>query len=177
MATNRKRTPRSRRETDLNQAQIDWLNSVPWRDGGGITYFIAYYGCGNWGKGECGKALWDQHKAGILEEWVEGHPCTRPERWWEFDAPGETASWYPRGDCHGAQPYRRRIGGSGAPSYAARTTLGIPSQWTGGIPLDPPTFESQAAYLERHGLLTAEERRHLKRHPELLEPQAVAAKQ
>ncbi|MRR56121.1 MAG: hypothetical protein EG822_16750 [Deltaproteobacteria bacterium] len=40
-------------------------------------------------------------------------------------------------------------------------------------PNDPPTFESEAAYLSRHGLLTKEEKAYLKKHPELLEPEAV----
>ena len=40
-------------------------------------------------------------------------------------------------------------------------------------PDDPPTFESQAAYLKRHGLLTAAEVRWLDKHPEALEPEAV----
>ncbi|HAR38567.1 MAG TPA: hypothetical protein DCS09_08385, partial [Porphyromonadaceae bacterium] len=38
-------------------------------------------------------------------------------------------------------------------------------------PADPPKYESQAAYLRRHGLLTREERAHLGKHPELLEPE------
>jgi len=208
MATNRKRTPRSRRETDLNQAQIDWLNSVPYPGKKGSAYFIAYCGGGasGIGKGECGKDLWDQHKAGILEEWTDAHPCTRPARWWEFDAQQEPVPGWP--GFTGAQ--RQRLGGVGTPRHeclnvAPYFTSGLPDSWVlpfeeayyngrakdihGNLvatqykegyfkgkapdPLDPPKFESQAAYLERHGLLTAEERRHLNRHPELLEPEAV----
>ncbi|MRR56372.1 MAG: hypothetical protein EG822_18045 [Deltaproteobacteria bacterium] len=40
-------------------------------------------------------------------------------------------------------------------------------------PNDPPTFESEAAYLSRHGLLTKEEKAYLKKFPKLLEPEAV----
>jgi hypothetical protein len=40
-------------------------------------------------------------------------------------------------------------------------------------PADPPRFEAEAVYLERHGLLTATERKHLAAHPELLEPEVV----
>jgi len=40
-------------------------------------------------------------------------------------------------------------------------------------PKDPPTFESEAAYLQRHGLLSETEKRYLKTHPELLEPERV----
>ena|GEM_PF-1207906 len=38
-------------------------------------------------------------------------------------------------------------------------------------PDDPPTFESQASYLDRHGLLSQVEKIYLKKHPELLEPE------
>jgi hypothetical protein len=44
-------------------------------------------------------------------------------------------------------------------------------------PADPPRFESEAAYLERHGLLTPAEVRWLAEHPEALEPEVVVAPQ
>jgi hypothetical protein len=40
-------------------------------------------------------------------------------------------------------------------------------------PDDPPAYESQAAYLQRHGLLTAEEKQYLKKHRELMEPEVI----
>ncbi len=40
-------------------------------------------------------------------------------------------------------------------------------------PENPPTFESETAYLERNGLLTAGEKIYLKKHLELLEPEKV----
>jgi hypothetical protein len=64
----------------------------------------------------------------------------RPRIWWEEDAP---------------EKWRRRLGG-----YARSLGggwYGVPSSY-GGIDLaNPPCFESQAAYLRRHGLLTEEE--------------------
>ena len=36
-------------------------------------------------------------------------------------------------------------------------------------PEDPPRFESEAAYLDRHGLLSTAEKRHIEKHPELME--------
>ena len=45
-----------------------------------------------------------------------------------------------------------------------------------GVPIDPenpPVFESEAAYLDRHGLLSKAEKKYLKQHPELLEPEKV----
>jgi hypothetical protein len=38
-------------------------------------------------------------------------------------------------------------------------------------PNDPPAFESEAVYLERHGLLTEYEKTYLTKHPELLKPE------
>ncbi|WP_153005451.1 hypothetical protein [Aureimonas ureilytica] len=61
-------------------------------------------------------------------------------------------------------------------AYVARYAFGLPVDWlrqasdqgSAGLPIDPespPLFETQAAYLDRHGLLTAAERRALKRKP------------
>jgi hypothetical protein len=40
-------------------------------------------------------------------------------------------------------------------------------------PNDPPVYESEAAYLERHGLLTVAEKRWLADHPEALAPVTI----
>ena len=40
-------------------------------------------------------------------------------------------------------------------------------------PDNPPCFQSVAAYLERHGLLSPTEKAYLKKHPELLEPEKI----
>jgi len=40
-------------------------------------------------------------------------------------------------------------------------------------PDDPPVFESETAYLDRHGLLTPAEKKYLALHPELLAPEKV----
>lgn len=40
-------------------------------------------------------------------------------------------------------------------------------------PENPPTYESEAAYLGRLGLLSKAEEKYLKQHPELLEPETV----
>lgn len=127
MATNRKRTPRSRRDAGLNQAQMDWLHSLPYPDNPvePWDYFCAYTNSGL-PQYRTGPELWDRYKETILDDWIKENPCTRPERYWEFDAPGE------------------RLPG-----------------------------ESQAAYLDRHGLLTKEEKTYLRKHPELLEPEAI----
>jgi hypothetical protein len=38
---------------------------------------------------------------------------------------------------------------------------------------DPPTFESEAVYLQRHGFLSDTEKAYLEKHPGLLEPEKV----
>lgn len=49
-----------------------------------------------------------------------------------------------------------------------------PSQWWKyDAPEKRHLQESQAAYLQRTGLLTAEELRHLAKYPELLEPEEI----
>lgn len=40
-------------------------------------------------------------------------------------------------------------------------------------PSDPPIFESEASYLERHGLLSPQEKKYLASHPEAMEPEMV----
>lgn len=107
------------------------------------------------------KEDWNAHKAEILSYWIRKHPGTRPSYWWQFEAP---------------EP-RRRLGGVGQAAhevlnYVESYAYGLPTLWVDneyigepeqGLqpidPGDPPRFESQAAYLARHGLLTEEEKR------------------
>lgn len=105
---------------------------------------------------------WSRVRNSVLKSWIAEHPGTRPYAWWCFDTPG----------------VRDRIGGTGTPKhevlkYAPVYDFGVPRYWITkrditllrkagfkGKPLDssnPPLFESQAAFLERHGLLTDEE--------------------
>ena len=91
---------------------------------------------------------------------------------------------------------RQRIGGIGTPSYEV---LNVKPSFFKGVsnsfidendmkyyadsfkgknvfPIDandPPEFESEAAYLQRHDLLTPQEKKYLASHPELLEPEKV----
>ena len=98
---------------------------------------------------------WDRHRDVVLVAWIRKHPGTRPQAWWEFDAP---------------EP-RRRLGGKGTPchgvlAHAARYASGIPEDWIADFWIvdqgvkaerfdadDAPVFESQAAYLRRLRLL------------------------
>jgi len=62
---------------------------------------------------------------------------------------------------------------------------GIPESWVDEFfkkegfagevidPENPPTFESETAYLDRHGFLSIEEKKYLAKHPEKMEPEIV----
>lgn len=205
MATNRKRTPRSRRDSNVTPEQYGWLFDST--EGQGREIWVLLAG------GAEKKALWEANREEVLAGWVEDNPCTRPRRWWEYDAPPELVAGCESADLFAMQAHRQRLGGIGTPSHEClrvvpRFCLGIPQSWVtpwdesyynGSIvsgpnagqptghaegsftgkainPLDPPRFESQAAYLQRHSLLTADEVKYLKRHPELLEPETVTLK-
>jgi hypothetical protein len=66
---------------------------------------------------------------------------------------------------------RKRTGGTGTPAYEVQSVgpafaYGIPTVWVGLDEDNPPVFESQAAYLKRHGLLLAGEKRRADFEPE-----------
>jgi hypothetical protein len=110
------------------------------------------------------RLFWEQHRDAVVAHHSKRHPGTRPKLWWQFDAP---------------EP-RRRVGGVGTPlhecggAWAELYEYGVPKQWKTachhpplvGVPISaehPPLFESEAAYLRRHGLLLAGERQRLSR--------------
>jgi hypothetical protein len=123
-----------------------------------------------WGPGP--RELWAAHRDMVLPLWVREHPGTRPRLWWLCDAP----------------ELRRRLGGTGMPiyevfGYTPCFDHGVPDHWLQQSdvdcyrnhmkppiyitapaydPDDPPVFESEAAYLDRHGLLLPGERRRLR---------------
>lgn len=108
------------------------------------------------------EAVWQGHKEWVLAEHVKKSPGTRPRRWWQREA---------------TEP-RRRLGGKGTLSSDVIGVLptwhfGIPTCWHELDPDDPPTFESEAAYLERLGLFLPGERARLTKHD--FEPEIVAA--
>ena len=79
-------------------------------------------------------------------------PGERPSMWWFAEAPAP----------------RRQVGGIGVPAWIEQPAimpeyaLGIPASWAWIDPRDPPAYESQAAYLRRHGLLAPSESRRLR---------------
>ncbi|RDD61456.1 hypothetical protein DRB17_13355 [Ferruginivarius sediminum] len=157
MATNRRRRVRNRRDdaelqvvrrhlVDGDVRPSDWHFTYPWFP---IDHYV--------------KPMWERLRDDILAAHIRDHPGTRPHGWWRFDAP---------------EP-RRQVGGTGQPSDALLPALkdtysfGVPTSWWSddnaaihgcGIPVDPddpPLIESEAAYLDRHNLLTDAERKRL----------------
>jgi hypothetical protein len=124
--------------------------------------------------------LIDEYADRFLREWAATHPGTRPFYFWDFiEIPEEE---------------RRRVGGVGDPRGPEHLmfdlTFGVPDHqsWNvrgrrvfydgplTGTPIDPanpPTFESQASYLDRHGLLFKGERARL--GPSAFEPESILA--
>lgn len=116
------------------------------------------------GEGETRK-LWDESRVEIMDAWISKHPGTRPSLWWEYDSLGN----------------RERIGGKGRltcekwPAVLQLFEQGLPTGWESIDAADPATFESEAAYLQRHGLLTDAEKKFIAGHPELLEPEKITS--
>ena len=118
---------------------------------------------------------WITHGQDITGAWIEEHPGTRPAFWWKFTSP----RWVDFDPIQG-EP-RRRLGGGGEAEQTRRADSlrhdllawdrGVPIRWTDIDPTDPPTFESQATYLQRHWLLTPDEAERLT--PADFEPEAV----
>jgi hypothetical protein len=98
------------------------------------------------------RALWEQRRDELLDYWL-ADPArlgTRPAAWWRFES---------------TEP-RRQLGGRGPLLTERYPNMSAPLDH--GMPLffeiderDPPRFESEAAFLDRHGLLGAAERRRL----------------
>jgi hypothetical protein len=127
--------------------------------------------------------LWEAHSERILAEHVTNCPGTRPARFWQYEAVeprqrlGGTGT--PASDVLAYKPAFRYglpavwitqrdvkyYGGTAVDIHGAPVGDLYPSNFTGVAidPNDPPTFESQAAYLKRHGLFLAGEERRLRK--------------
>lgn len=151
MPTKRTRLSRRRRE-DPRADPVLWRHLTDRPDEGDFIFDLTAI-----------EPAWREHGAAILADWIAEHPGTRPSCWWEYDAP---------------EP-RRRLGGTGMtcterwPAYAPWLVLGVETQWASVDPADPPTFEAEAAYLKRLGLLAPGEARRLPRGA--LDPEPLPA--
>ena len=125
--------------------------------------------------------LWREHRAAILARWIQTKPGTRPAMWWRYDAPrlapARLGRWAATVDAPRLIEPRRLLRGSGKPLHERLCTVpahdyGIPVWF--GDPDNPPVFESQHAYLKRHGLQYPAERRPVAEpfpHPLRIEPE------
>jgi hypothetical protein len=101
------------------------------------------------------RRVWRENRGALMQMWFEDEENLgrRPWGWWRFDA----------------RELRRRVGGSGravmddedCPAWARKTSFGEPAVFAEYDPDDPPRFESQLEYLQRHELLTEEEQERL----------------
>lgn len=89
------------------------------------------------------KQAWVDLRAELLPEHVRGCPGTRPWGWWQFDAP---------------ERLRRVLGGTLLPIRDDQVAFGRTKVFSGANINDQPVWESQPAFLARHGLLTDTER-------------------
>lgn len=117
------------------------------------------------------QTTWAEHREQILEKFIRKFPGYRPFCWWSLDA----------------QEPRKRIGGKGLPSWERGLSvkpyydMGIPTDWSyfennkvqSFDRADPPTFESECAYLQRHSMLTSIEEKILADYPEAFLPVAI----
>jgi hypothetical protein len=166
MPTTRRRRRQALREP-LSPALRHWLETGEWSDPA-ADGFLEMLGLTHRGQRPTLAAWWRAVRNELLRDWIAAHPGRRPHAWWALgDAP---------------EPHRRRLGGVGTPchevlAYVPSFKFGIPVYWiTAGEvgpasanraepfrgraidPDDPPRYESQATFLDRHGLLSAAER-------------------
>ena len=130
----------------------------------------------------------------ILRDWIERRPGTRPAAWWHWDSPEParrrlggigTAARDARPPPHEFDGLTRRrdISLGREPDYFG-LHLGLPRRWATSFnlrvwgcdgeeldPAFPPIYESQAAYLKRHEILSPSEARRLV--PADFEPEAI----
>jgi hypothetical protein len=152
----RRRIEKAKPHAEISDAAWAYLNDLPIPDGDGETKFAILML--EVGDGEALRELWDRARGEVLAGWVKG---TRPAVWWRFEAPRQLLGTH--GGCFydGKLPQpRKQISGAGCDAslisaYMPSYESGLPKAWAGFEEGDPPVFESQAAYLRRHNLLTA----------------------
>jgi len=96
------------------------------------------------------RELWAEHGAALLARWIAEHPGERPWAWWIATAPS------PRQCLTDPGHHVREPAAWPGLAYMWRLHRGIPLlDQVGHFTV---AFESQAAYLDRHGFLGADER-------------------
>jgi len=125
----------------------------------GVAYAYFFINGDQW------DALWREHRADVLEDWIASNPGTRPWAWWQYDATE------PRLVIRGADLLVPRK----APTdwaWVWRENFGVPAMRQArpaGCTL-LPLVEAEASYLERLTLFVPDERERLT--PEDFAPEA-----
>ena len=103
------------------------------------------------------REFWELLRDDILREHIAREPGTRPEAWWQHDAPEPRQVVGLDPDIMGDETDRLPAGENpNLPQWAkGKTYFGAPSICDGFL------YEGQAEYLERLGLLTHDERKNL----------------
>src|ERR1019366_9844751 len=161
MAHARRKTPEARPKLEIADCVWNYLCDIPYKDLDSETKFaIILLEAGD---GEGLREVWNRARGECLGAWLKDHSGTRPAVWWRFDAPRLPFGTWPGCFWDGRlQEPRKQISGAGCDAsaisaYMPTFELGLPSCWAAFEEADPPVFESQAAYLRRHGLLTPHE--------------------
>jgi len=178
MPTNRKRI--TRKFHNLKDFELAFLRDDPQELPGwpGFGLWNLRRGHGGLGDDRSPKALWAEHKAEFLPEFIRKNPGRRPVAWWLYDSPRwdrKFGAWF---DGTLMEPRKQLSGAGAAPWDAGQCVVpwhayGLPCVWESYDPADPPRFESEVVYLERHGLLTNAEKKILENRPEAFESEVL----
>jgi hypothetical protein len=108
------------------------------------------------------RRLWLASRERLVASQITAHPGTRPFAWWAWDTAEPRRRLGGTGDaCHDVLAYTPWFR-FGLPvvfvSERLRSVLSADFRGTPVDPQDPPVFESQAAFLDRHGLFAPGER-------------------
>jgi hypothetical protein len=165
-----RRVPKIRRLVDLPPSLVQYLETGQYTDFDDDSKMDVFQLAGAVlrGRFEHVREVWHEHGAALLADWLEEHPGSRPFCWWAVIAP---------------EPRRVLVGAEltlavAWPRYFAGETTW---RWRHGLPgfiacrprdLDGlPSVESQAVFLDRLGLLDAEERAAIK--ADAFEPEEI----
>jgi hypothetical protein len=122
-------------------------------------------------------ADWQAVKDELLEDFVLAHPGRRPFFWWKVDSPGPRLRVGGVGDVIPAynHPDNLKYGIFRKSAFVDdRLLAAVAPIGNELVPFDandPPRYESQAVFLDRHGLLSAAERKALP--PDAFEPEVI----
>ena len=166
MPTTRKRRSHRRREP-ASQTALAILHDEPFPPGGNVWEdFSLRYNHGGLGdelwQGGCAAELWAQYGDETTRDWIRKHPGTRPSLWWRFAAPRLTDQRHGRHHWPLIEARLHVGGGRTLTDGFSCGRYGVPEfHYQVRPPRKPTMIESQAAYLDRHGLLAADEHRRI----------------